>query len=282
MSSRPPFDRCWDRVDRATAHREAAIAEWNTFISGDDPYDTWLDDEGDGKFTLWMGQVRPTPPDIGLLFGEWLYQLRAALDNAVYATAVFDTQQDPPPRKSSLQMPICETESLFNRHQYKIGPLSQKHRAWIERIQPYKAGDRFNLSALYWLNDLARIDRHRSIHVVGGYVAESNPIVDAPNAEAVLFEDIDRHVLIDPEAVIARFKVIPFAPDDNVKANPQAGIDPEFAEWVSQKDLTAPWRGFTFGERQRFIEANVAGVIGWLERDCIGKTRVPDEQLAEP
>jgi len=276
------FEGCWHRIDRATAHRKATIEEWNTFLD-EDPYSTVLRHEGEGHYELTVVQDAPSRPLIPVLFGEWLQDLRIALNYCVYDVAIFDSGEDPPPEPDKLEFPIYERESSFTSNLQKIRPLTERHRGWIEAVQPYKdtAHDP-QRTALYWLNELARIDRHRSLHIIGAYIVESDSIVRAPGKN-VVFEDIgERRIMLNGEAVIARFQVTPWAEGDKVEANPQVALDPEITEWAMRKPDPTVWETFSFGERLRLIETLVQTIVGRFERDCTGWTRIKHLLRDEP
>lgn len=207
------FDGVWERMRRAKTHREAASQEWSAWLTDYEPYGPWLYEEGDGDWTLSIRQFSPPPPSIAIELGEWLYNLRAALDYTVYAVAIFNAKSDPPPNEAVLQWPICNTEASFRQNYYRIKPLSDKHRAWIEEAQPYANDSEPMHAAIYWVNHLSRIDRHRQLQVVGAYIIESDPIVEFGGDGVIVFEDVDPFVFIETggdgegEAVIARFKI---------------------------------------------------------------------------
>lgn len=109
-----------------------------------------------------------------------------------YALAIFNTKRDPPPREATIQFPICESEPSFRSNEGRINPLAEKHRRWIEALQPYAYDAVPGQTAMYWVNHLARIDRHRKLQVVGGYITESSPIVSlGGNEGAIFFEEVD-------------------------------------------------------------------------------------------
>lgn len=259
-------------------HREASIAEWSTFLDNEPFYNT-LETEGEGWFTLWVHQYGPVPREMGLDLGEWLYHLRATLDNCVYLVAAHDTGENPPRNFDKLAFPLCNTEHSWRSNQYKIEGLSEKHRGWIHDVQPYRSDKGPDTSLWYWVNELARIDRHRSLHVVGGLLAVVEPVVDAPSATGVFFEDFELERFIEHEAVLARFKVEPWTEGDKVEANPRTGIDPEIREWAERNPHPEVYRRFTFGARLRHMETIIRCFVGLMERDCTGRTRSDVEKL---
>jgi hypothetical protein len=119
--------------------------------------------------------------------GEFLYQLRAALDGAIYACAVQDSGADPPPRVSSLEFPICEKKEDWKKQTRKIAALNLGRQRFIELMQPFEEPDiepalrigNFN-RALRHLNDLARLDRHRKLHGLCTAVVALKPLLRLP------------------------------------------------------------------------------------------------------
>ena len=280
MQTFEAFNGVWERVRRATTHREAAAREWSSWLTDYEPYGPWLNIDDDGNGTLSIRQFHPVPSAIAIELGEWLYNLRAALDYTAYALAIFNTKSDPPPDEATIQFPIYDTETQFRNHERCIKSLAKNHREWIEAMQPYAYDAVPGQTAFYWVNHLARIDRHRKLQVVGGYIVESTPIMSLGGHEgAIFFEDVDPIVFIEPgddgegEAVIARFKVVPAALRDEVEANPMTAIEPDILEMVRQRPPEIAWLRYPFSKRLAMIEAIVDMNIGVFENDCLGWTR---------
>lgn len=260
------FDACWRRIDRASTHRAAAAAVWNKFLE-QHPYEFTVVHEGGGSFVMRVHQEIPTPPEMAVLIGEWLYNLRCALDYSVYAAAVCVSGQDPPPGASQLQFPIYESEAAFLGNLYRLKPLAAHHRTVLETMQPYRHEDP-DTSALGWLNRLARIDRHRRLTITTAYVAELRPVIGVPVGCTVELEWGER-VMVDHVAEIARFNVTPWEGDWKVETNPQAGIDPEIAEWAGSPF----WRPIAYNTRLRMLDVGVESMVATLEYDCLGSSR---------
>lgn len=163
-----------------------------------------------------------------MLLGEWLYNLRCALDYAVYAAAVWNTGEDPPPKHGQLQFPCSFDERNYRDNEYRLAPLTDYQRTeLIEFMQPFRHPDP-DTSALGWLHRLARIDRHRRLTVMTAYLAESNPKIGVPEGCTVKLEFVDR-VLVAGKAELARFTVTPWEPSWKVDVDPRTGLDPEIA-----------------------------------------------------
>jgi hypothetical protein len=103
------FDACWQRLERAADHRKAAVKVWNEYLEPH-PYDFSLVLEDEGTYVLRVFQEAPIPSKLGILVGEWLYNLRATLDYVIWATAAYVAGTIPPPHEHLLQYPIYDTE----------------------------------------------------------------------------------------------------------------------------------------------------------------------------
>lgn len=108
-----------------------------------------------------------TEPDFarwGVLLGDYVHCLRAALDHLIYAVAVAESESDPPPGETKLMMPVKSTPQGFGRAAHRIASLSRMVRTRIESLQPY--GDRPQNQLLGILEQLDIRDKHRILSVV--------------------------------------------------------------------------------------------------------------------
>ena len=205
---------------------------WNQFVK-DDPYDALLqvDDEGHGRLLVVPRNER-LPLELGFELGEALYQLRAALDSCVYDAAIFETGKQPPPNGKNLEFPICESAASFSNASWHIRPLPDDYHTFIEAMQPYKApqlaaklqGYNINLN-LGILNDWARKDRHRSLHIARSWASDRDPLFALP--EGTLMTDLtvqpDGH--LESESVVATFHLLGWRPGLNIHSNPNLHIE---------------------------------------------------------
>ena len=68
-----------------------------------------IDDAGAGLVRVVEDEALPV--ELSLVLGEFLQELRAALDNCLYAVAVLESQQRPPHNAEQLEWPICLDEN---------------------------------------------------------------------------------------------------------------------------------------------------------------------------
>jgi hypothetical protein len=272
------FDGCWTRWDRANEHRTAMAGVWNEYLS-DHPFDYSLDDRGDGEFVLQVHQSRPVPALFSVLCGEWLYNLRGCLDYVIWATVAHHNGVVPPPDEGKLQYPIYASPREWQRSLYRLKGLAEHHREMLLRMQPFNSDPDANF--LGWLNELARVDRHRRLNTATAYVAEAEPVIEVPNAAGrTTTLQWGQRVLVNGQADLARILVRPWDESletDDVRVNPRVGIDPEIAGWAHSPF----WRRVRFSEPLVMIQIFVAGEIATYEYDCTGQSRKADLLTAE-
>ena len=266
-----PFAASWHRIDRSATHRKAAADARNEWIK-DEPYTFVLTHNGEGHHTLRVVQQEPTPPEMSVCIGEWLYNLRCALDYAVYDAAICESGEDPPPGEGVLQFPIYFDPAQYRNNEYRLKPLSEQHRAILEAVQPYRHDDP-DTSALGWLHKLARIDRHRTLHLTTAYVADLNPVVGVPEQCTVEFGEMRKRCVLDGEAEIGDFTVSPWQDGWEVEVNPRTGLDPELADW---RHASPFWRDIPYNDRLRMIQLVVETTVAVLEYECTGWSRRKD------
>src|SRR5918999_1766269 len=245
------------RLERAELHHREFGRIWNGFLTGgealalDDsrvleaaaiqhePYVPRVTVYPNGEGVIEVEPVDFPGDELALELGEFLYQLRAALDSLVYDTAIVVSGQDPPHNAEKLEFPIRASETGFKNAAAKIAPLADHHRIWIEDIQPYRAeyeteGMEFSAKALEAINDLARKDRHRGLHVVASWGANKNPQFDLPPGCSLEWVLVTDDGMLEREREIARFKIRNWAPGLEIHANPNFTID------VAVEDLPPP------------------------------------------
>lgn len=105
--------------------------------------------------------AEPPPVDgWGLAAGDYVHNVRSALDNLAFALARL--RRDPPERPNDIAFPVYQDESKFNRRGRRwIDQLPDPAIDLIERLQPYQRdGDpvQDELVLLQWLSNT---DKHR-------------------------------------------------------------------------------------------------------------------------
>jgi hypothetical protein len=226
-----PFQNCWDRVDRAEAHRQASIERWNAF----DTSQTYtsrveVDNDGTGRFFTEPVKRDWTLP-FSLELGEMLYQLRSALDSCVYDAAVLRFG-DPPPDPKQWQFPITSKPADFKEAIRRMKDIPADVAAIIERVQGYSRltcifdGNQFDIGpTLVILNDWARIDRHRQLHLVGTALTGGRLAIGSPLGMGVEYCNFIGGDVLENQSEIARFKIRNFVPGTKLSFHPEFSFE---------------------------------------------------------
>jgi hypothetical protein len=226
------FDLAFARLDRAAPRRGEFADAWASYIESH-PWDADLSTVAPRTFEIIVRTYQPAPSSISLAFSDWLAALRPALDNGLYAWVAAVTGQDPPPDAGKLQFPVARTPADFRNQAKRLASVPADIVNRLEQAQPYHAayGPRSNL--LYWLHELARVDRHRRLHLGLGRIAENRVQVGVPRGVTAEFDHaVKPFVPIIGTLVIARFTTSqPLAASD-IEFNPAVGIEPEIEEWA--------------------------------------------------
>jgi hypothetical protein len=137
------------------------------------------------------------PIRLSTLFGEWLYELRAALDGILYYLAVRDSGQNPPQAERSLMFPIFLDAVRYDEpsHRGRLQALSDETFDLLRHVQPFNAQPDHLSNVLWWLDELARIDRRRYGHALAPHIDRLRVGVSEPL-------EVTRHFLPQPMTAI--------------------------------------------------------------------------------
>jgi hypothetical protein len=269
------FETCRQRIERAREHSLAFGQLWNDIVGDGAAYRTILHIQDDGTGGVWIEPREDGfPVAMSLEFGEFLYQLRGALDACVYNAAILETGKDPPPDDDKLEFPICSDSDKFKKASWKIEPLTGKRRHIVESIQPYNAPpnlrDDIRVLSLHRtlgiLNDWARKDRHRKLHLIGGWASRGNPRFLLPEGVELDWLLVTYDGLLEHDSQIASFKLSGYTSDaqSKVKVNPDLFVD------VSVGEPPEPCAdNDTLVNRMRMMIATVAEIVHGIEDSFI-------------
>ena len=162
------------KLFRAREHLEVLGDELGAFMAGE-PYRVVHETNADrSEHVFYSKVVREPPPHLSTIIGDALQNMRSTLDHLAWGLTPETTRKS---SERSIGFPICRKEQAFvqtngksfsgydhGSGMHKIWTMDTKARAAIQQLQPYKTG----YDELWVLNELARLDRHQSLRVVGG------------------------------------------------------------------------------------------------------------------
>lgn len=101
-----------------------------------------------------------------LKVGDIVHNLRCTLDHLVYAIAIHESGQDPPPSENRLMFPICDTSDNFRDEcKRRLATLSANANAIIEGLQPYNRPHPNVPPLLSILRNFSNTDKHKLLRL---------------------------------------------------------------------------------------------------------------------
>jgi hypothetical protein len=173
------------KLNRAEEHLHA-IKELVDAFAESDFYDSVTEPHREqGVLNVRARNVRQPPPEISLLVGECAFNFRSALDQIAFAMASGHTKPLPEKFAKSSAFPIFNNGPQYRGRggppaSRKIRGMSRKGQAIIERLQPYHGRKTPRLRALWRLEELSNIDKHRLIHTTGAMGIKSRFKISGP------------------------------------------------------------------------------------------------------
>jgi hypothetical protein len=167
---RHPLDGVWAKLRRGDEHvRAYRRAEAGTFRRKKPPsvgLRLYFDDN-DSTCVVMTARVDELPLRLGVLVGDAVHNYRSALDQLVFELAFMGSQGGTRPPGLSLEktmFPGSETRANFesgNVQTRLLAGLTQKHRAYLKRFQPYRGRKLPPPHPISRLMDLSNDDKHR-------------------------------------------------------------------------------------------------------------------------
>jgi hypothetical protein len=173
---------------RAKEHLDEVEKAILSYVESD-PYDIPQEAEREGEWIIIRLRAIRTLPDPrwGVRIGEFLHNLRSALDNLVWQLVLLNGEQP----WDQNQFPIYTYRAPRPPRMDKmLRGVRPDHRAQIEDWQPYRGAEVYVQikAALAWLALLSNIDKHRFLHPTITVLREGDATAEVfeatPGAEA--------------------------------------------------------------------------------------------------
>jgi hypothetical protein len=166
------LEAIFDRLRRAEEHLDAIKEELLSYYNADPcqmrgKYK--LDADGHRGTGEWTIRVEVLPVRLNTLIGEFLHDLRSALDHLAWQLVLHDGGQP----SGDTSFPILKVTPSANKQGEQTlpnvaGGLLTPARALIDGAQPYRLGARYADHPLWMLHQLWNIDKHRHVLAKGG------------------------------------------------------------------------------------------------------------------
>lgn len=195
----PNLEGCDEKLKRAETHIQALYGEINDFINSK-PHKIVEDKDLErGKYEARIEVLRePDDPAWGVLLGDFIHNLRSALDHLVWQLVRLNNKRP----SAENCFPIESTGTKYwcarkdGRPSARDGALrgvSDEHRAIIDGAQPYRRGQTADSHPLAIIKMLSNIDKHRLVHPT--FVAILPP--DPAELELISVENGVAHIEFD-------------------------------------------------------------------------------------
>ena len=161
-------DRLNARLARAAKHLDDFDREVRAFLEATEFELISYEEPGSGD-RLYFAGTSPTPPlDLGLIVGDYIHNLRSALDHAICELSLVT---DPSSACTKTAFPVCSTEHCWRTALGReLALVSAQAQYQIHLIQPLNWRDRapygHRTHPMWELNELWNLDKHRSLHLV--------------------------------------------------------------------------------------------------------------------
>ena len=201
-----------------------------------------LEQHPDLRGMLRVNHVHRPPPEWGILIGDCVHHYRTALDHLLFQLVVANTKGRIPAKvMRRSEFPIFNSgprfrgklnrkgEPLAGSGRAKIQHVSPEARAIIERLQPYHRRKNPGSRALWQLQELSNIDKHRLLHVTHTAIRGTTfRVTKAVNIAEI--RDFDfRPGPLKRNAVLAEWQAVRFDPRYGSKMNMDVDLSTEVA-----------------------------------------------------
>lgn len=162
------------KLHRAQKHL-GEVREWRERYGESEPYENLTNDAphriepGEVPVFPLMRIGQSPPPEMGAAAGDCVQDLRSALDHAVGFLVAAHSPDDPKLAEllERAEFPIYwDSAEYRDKGAKRIRGVSPCAKAVIEDAQPH-LGPNERRDTLRLLHEIARIDRHRHVHVIG-------------------------------------------------------------------------------------------------------------------
>ncbi len=111
-------------------------------------------------------KAEDTPDVFSLVIGDALHAMRSGLDHLAFALSEAFTSPLTTEIAERIEFPIFGDRAMtIGERSRKLGAMDPAAATIIEGLQPHQRGNNYADDPLWVLYDLARIDRHRLLHV---------------------------------------------------------------------------------------------------------------------
>lgn len=185
-----PLISCSCKLDRAATHFNALYKQVGEYVRDEEPFSFLPEiDVEKARYIMRIEINRPPPPELSLIAGDFIQNVRAALDHLIWQLVGANGQR--PGRGNAFpilsQPPTAKNggREKWNRQMRGVHPTACR---WIDLTQPYRRGNAIGDDALILLSKLCNEDKHRV--VLGNVVGVAHPEQAQPQLNITPIRDV--------------------------------------------------------------------------------------------
>jgi hypothetical protein len=160
-----PLDGVRLKIERARHHFYSLKWQIDSFVQSDEgAMVLGVEPNADrSEWKLRCVEVPQSNPSWSVEFGEFLYQLRTALDHLAWQLVLAGGATP----NASTEFPVFHNEADFDRRaESKTKGMASAAIATIKELQPYNAWPEHPKHSMLWkLHELCNLDKHRFLHL---------------------------------------------------------------------------------------------------------------------
>ncbi len=180
----------FERALKKRSEMQACVREFTE----SDFYEIATERDYRGRIVGRAVNVKTPGDELSLLIGEFVHSVRSGLDQLVHRLARNTTPNLPDSWARSSAFPIFRSGPKFRGEKHgrrsakpKMRGLSPEARRTLERLQPYHRRQAPLLWALWQLEELSNLDKHRDMPLTGAVPAQGSVAIkfNSPGVKAI-------------------------------------------------------------------------------------------------
>jgi hypothetical protein len=162
----------WSKLARSDEHLQALHKKTRAFFDSN-PYAFGLErDLEHSRYVFSTLLVTPPPPKLGPIFGDYIHNLRCALDHLAWQLALIRYGgMIPTDAERQIQYPIGKDLTSFRCHS-ALPHFKREHVTFMEGFQTAQGGPS---DLLMLIRELSNTDKHRIMHPLAVSIADQTP-----------------------------------------------------------------------------------------------------------
>jgi hypothetical protein len=231
------------KIERAEAHRQELGREIASFIESE-PYAIRRERETKRKKYVLREILevrRDPPPELSLIIGDCLHNLRCALDYLAYELARLEQGKKVALTHFPIYSDWRDYRLARQEDRSRVEYLNRRHRAVINRLQPYRRRHEPRNDPLAILARLDNRDKHRSLQLMYAWLKPHETyVVPKQDISRILKSEPFPGGRVEDGTILVTNHVIPSGPNPDVYVSGVGSIDIALSEGLDEGRAIVP------------------------------------------